>query len=207
VEGAAAVEISDEALMSRYQRGDVDAFASLVRRHKRPIFNFVLRQVKASAPAEDLVQEVFLRIVESAGSFKHEARFATWAYTIARNLCVDHLRKATHRRHPSLEQTDGRDGEGARSLGEEVADAHPRASTERGAVSNEIQAKVVAAVEALPLEQREVFLLRQIGDLPFLEIAQITNAPENTVKSRMRYALERLQEALTDFEEYARALR
>ena len=207
MEGAAAVEISDEALMSRYQRGDVDAFASLVRRHKRPIFNFVLRQVKASAPAEDLVQEVFLRIVESAGSFKHEARFATWAYTIARNLCVDHLRKATHRRHPSLEQTDGRDGEGARSLGEEVADAHPRASTERGAVSNEIQAKVVAAVEALPLEQREVFLLRQIGDLPFLEIAQITNAPENTVKSRMRYALERLQEALTDFEEYARALR
>jgi RNA polymerase sigma-70 factor (ECF subfamily) len=207
VEGAAPVEITDEALMSRYQRGDVDAFASLVFRHKKPIFNFVLRQVKASAPAEDLVQEVFLRIVESASSFKHEARFATWAYAIARNLCVDHLRKASHRRHPSLEQPDSRDGEGTRSLGEQVPDLHPRASTERGAVSNEIQAKVVAAVEALPPEQREVFLLRQVADLPFLEIAQITATPENTVKSRMRYALERLQEALTDFEEYARALR
>jgi RNA polymerase sigma-70 factor (ECF subfamily) len=207
VEGAAAVAISDEALMSRYQRGDVNAFASLMQRHKKPIFNFVLRQVRASAPAEDLVQEVFLRIVESAGSFKHEARFATWAYTIARNLCVDHLRKAAHRRHPSLEQTDGHDGDGARTLGEQVPDLHPRASTERGAVSNEIQAKVVAAVDALPAEQREVFLLRQVADLPFLEIAQITATPENTVKSRMRYALERLQEALTEFEEYARALR
>jgi RNA polymerase sigma-70 factor (ECF subfamily) len=207
VEGAGPVEITDEALMTRYQSGDVQAFASLVARHKRPLFNFVLRQIKAQALAEDLVQEVFLRIIESSSSFKHEARFSTWAYTIARNLCVDHLRKAAHRRHPSLEQPDGQEGDGARSLGEEVPDLHPRASTERGAVSREIQLKVVTAVESLPPEQREVFLLRHIADLPFLEIALITATPENTVKSRMRYALERLQEALTDFEEYARALR
>jgi RNA polymerase sigma-70 factor (ECF subfamily) len=207
VEGAAPVEITDETLMTRYQRGDIEAFAALVARHKRPIFNFVLRQIKAPAPAEDLVQEVFLRIIESSGSFKHEARFATWAYTIARNLCVDHLRKAAHRRHPSLEQTDGPDTDGVRSLGEQLPDLHPRASTERGAMSREIQLKVVAAVDALPAEQREVFLLRHVADLPFLEIALITATPENTVKSRMRYALERLQEALTDFEEYARALR
>ena len=202
---AGAAEITDEALMTRYQRGDVQAFASLVTRHKKPIFNFVLRQIKASAPAEDLTQEVFLRIVESAHSFKHESRFSTWAYTIARNLCVDHLRKASYRRHPSLDQTEEA-GEG-RALGEQVPDLHPRASTERSAVSHEIQIKVVAAVEALPEEQREVFLLRQVADLPFQDIATITDTSENTVKSRMRYALERLQEALTDFEEYARALR
>jgi RNA polymerase sigma-70 factor (ECF subfamily) len=207
VRSAGPVEITDEALMTRYQRGDVEALVSLVARHKKPIFNFVLRQVKASAPAEDLVQEVFVRIIESAGSFNHEARFATWAYTIARNLCVDHLRKASHRRHASLEQADGRDAGEGRTLGEQVPDLSPRASTERGVVSREIQKKVVAAVEALPAEQREVFLLRHVASLPFHEIAQITETPENTVKSRMRYALERLQEALTDFEEYARALR
>ena len=88
-----------------------------------------------------------------------------------------------------------------------MADLHPRASTERAAVSNEIQVKVAAAVEALPEEQREVFLLRHVANLPFQDIAEVTGTPENTVKSRMRYALERLQETLTDFEEYARALR
>jgi RNA polymerase sigma-70 factor (ECF subfamily) len=192
--------------MTRYQRGELAAFATLVERHKTPIFNFVLRQLKSPMAAEDVVQEVFLRIVERATSFKHEARFTTWAYTIARNLCIDHHRKASHRRHASLDQSDGGNGDGP-SLGEQVADLHPRASTERAAVSKEIQVKVTAAVESLPDEQREVFLLRHVANLPFQEIAAITGTPENTVKSRMRYALERLQETLTDFEEYARALR
>ena len=200
-------EVSDEALMTRYQRGDLSALGDLVTRHKGPIFNFVLRQVGAAVAAEDLVQEVFVRIIESAGTFKHEAKFTTWAYTIARNLCIDHHRKASYRRHASLDERNvHEEGEGA-SLGDQVADSHPRASTERGAISNEIQLKVVAAVDALPGEQREVFLLRQLANLPFQEIATITGTPENTVKSRMRYALERLQEALTEFEEYARALR
>jgi RNA polymerase sigma-70 factor (ECF subfamily) len=206
VRSAARAEVADEALMTRYQRGDLGAFAVLVERHKTPIFNFVLRQVKTPAAAQDLTQEVFLRIIESASSFKHEAKFTTWAYTIARNLCIDHLRKASYRRHPSLDQQTSDSGEGP-TLGEQVADLHPRASTERGAISSEIQVRVVAAIEALPSEQREVFLLRQVGNLAFQDIAQITETSENTVKSRMRYALERLQEALTDFEEYARALR
>jgi RNA polymerase sigma-70 factor, ECF subfamily len=206
VRSTARAEVTDEALMTRYQRGDLGAFSTLVERHKTPLFNFVLRQIKAPPAAQDLTQEVFLRIIESAGSFKHEAKFTTWAYTIARNLCIDHLRKASYRKHPSLDQQSGEGGEGP-SLGEQVADLHPRASTERGAISNEIQIKVVAAIESLPSEQREVFLLRHVANLAFQEIAEITGTPENTVKSRMRYALERLQEALTDFEEYARALR
>ena len=209
VKSATRAEVTDEMLMTRYQRGDLGAFAVLVERHKTPLYNFVLRQIKAPPAAQDLTQEVFLRIIESASSFKHEAKFTTWAYTIARNLCIDHLRKASYRRHPSLDQGGGGGGEAGEgpTLGEQVADFHPRASTERAAISNEIQVKVVAAVEALPNEQREVFLLRHVANLAFQEIAEITGTPENTVKSRMRYALERLQEALTDFEEYARALR
>jgi RNA polymerase sigma-70 factor (ECF subfamily) len=193
--------------MTRYPRGDLSAFSALVARHKTPVYNFVLRQLRSPAAAEDLVQDIFVRIIENAGSFKHEARFTTWAYTIARNLCVDHMRKASYRRHASLEQkADGENADGL-SIAEKVSDPHPRASTERAAAAGEIQIAIVAAVDELPPDQKEVFLLREVANLPFSEIATITGAQENTVKSRMRYALERLQEALAGFEEYARALR
>ena len=170
--------VSDEALMIRHQRGDRTAFATLVRRHQTAIFNFALRQLRIRSTAEDVVQETFVRVVQNAAEFKHEARFVTWLYTIARNLCIDHLRKGALRKHPSLDEArSGAEGDGP-TLGEQTAD-----------------------------EQREVFLMREVANLPFKEIAEITNVPENTVKSRMRYALERLQAALSDYEEYARALK
>ena len=197
---------TDEALMVRLQGGDQAVFAVLVRRHQRPVYNFVLRHVRAPAAAQDIVQDAFLRVVQSASDFKHSARFTTWLFTIARNLCIDHLRRQALGRHPSLDEASrgGDDGEGP-TLGEKTVDS--RADVERVAVGMEIQQRVVVAVEALPDEQREVFLLREVSNLPFKEIAEIVGVPENTVKSRMRYALERLQEALCEFEEYARALR
>jgi RNA polymerase sigma-70 factor (ECF subfamily) len=191
--------------MVRYQRGDRDAFALLVKRYMKQIYNFVLRQLRAPALAEDVTQEVFMRLVQNAADFKHEARFSTWLYAIARNLCVDQLRRLQHRRHPSLDQPLG-DSDG-RTLGDAVPNLHYSASAERAAVGSEVQATIAKAVEALPEEQREVFLLREVADLPFKEIAEIIGVPENTVKSRMRYALDRLKQALCEFEEYARALR
>ena len=150
------------------------------------------------------MQETFVRVVQNAADFKHEARFTTWVYTIARNLCIDQLRKRAHRRHPSLDEARGEDGEG-RTLGELVPDK--KADTERLASSSEIKERIAQAVAKLPDDQREVFLMREVANLPFKEIAEITGVPENTVKSRMRYALERLQEALGAYEEFARALR
>ncbi len=198
-------EVSDEALMIRFQRGDRAAFATLVRRHQTALYNFALRHLRVAQQAEDVVQDAFVRVVQSASDFKHEARFTTWLYTITRNLCIDQLRKRVHRKHPSLDEPKpGDDGEGP-TLGEQTAD--PRASVEREATGGELQARIARAVEALPDEQREVFLLREVANLPFKEIAEVTGVPENTVKSRMRYALERLQEALSEYEEYARALR
>ena len=144
--------------------------------------------------------------MQSASSFKHEARFTTWVYSIARNLCIDHLRKMSLRRHPSLDQTSGKDADGP-TLGERIADEHPSTAADRSAMSADIAQRIVKAVEALPPEQREVFLLRQTAKVPFKEIAKMTGVPENTVKSRMRYALERLQDALCEYEDYARALR
>ena len=194
----------DETLMLRYQQGDRAAFAQLVRRHQTALYNFALRQVRIPQVAEDVVQETFVRVVQNAADFKHEARFTTWVYTITRNLCIDHLRKRALRKHPSLDESRGEEGDGP-TLGEQTAD--PRASVEREATGTELKERIARAVDTLPDEQREVFLMREIANLPFKEIAEITKVPENTVKSRMRYALERLQEALAEYEDYARALR
>lgn len=194
----------DETLMLRYQQGDRAAFAQLVRRHQSPLYNFAFRQVRSAQVAEDVVQEAFVRVVQKSADFKHEARFTTWVYTITRNLCIDHLRKRALRKHPSLDESRGEEGDGP-TLGEQTAD--PRASVDREATGSELKERIARAVETLPDEQREVFLMREVSNLPFKEIAEITGVPENTVKSRMRYALERLQEALAEYEDYARALR
>ena len=206
-----ADEPTDEELVARYRRGDPSAFRLIVRRHQRPLFNFALRQVHVQSTAEDIVQDVFVRIVQSIDGFKEEARFTTWAYTIARNLCIDHLRKRVHRRHPSLDapvgdggSSDG-SGEEGPTLGERVASGG--ASAERAVIGQQMQVHITAAVERLPEDQREVFLLRHVSELAFKDIAEIVGVSENTVKSRMRYALERLQAALAEFEDYARALK
>lgn len=196
---------TDESLMIRFQSGDRAAFTVLVRRHQGPLFNFALRYLRSSPVAEEVVQDAFVRVVQNATEFKHEARFSTWLYTIARNLCIDQTRKRALRRHPSLDEPKkAEEGDGP-TLGEQTADS--KASVERAVVSLEIRERVASAIDALPEEQREVFLMREVSNLPFKEIAEIVGVSENTVKSRMRYALERLQEALSEFEEYARALR
>ena len=197
-------DVSDEALMIRYQRGDQTAFALLVRRHQGALYNFAIRHVRAPQVAEEVVQDAFVRVVQSAQDFKHDARFLTWVYTIVRNLCIDQLRKNALRKHASLDHSRTGDEDGP-TLGERTADT--RASTDREAIGTELKERIVQAVDRLPDDQREVFLLRETSNMPFKEIAEITGVPENTVKSRMRYALERLQEALSEYEEYARALR
>lgn len=195
----------DEALMVRFQRGDRAAFRMLVRRHQAPLYNFALRHLRRPAQAEDVVQDTFVRVVQSATDFKHEARFSTWLYTIARNLCIDQLRKGALRRHPSLDEArPGAEGDGP-TLGEQMPDS--KASVERAATDTELRTRIADAVEKLPDDQREVFLMREVANLPFKEIAGITGVSENTVKSRMRYALERLQAALSEYEEYAKALK
>lgn len=199
-------EVTDEVLMMRFQAGDKPAFAALVKKHKTAIYNFILRLVRSTSAAEDLTQDVFVKVVQSAVDFKHESRFSTWAYAIARNICIDHLRKMSFRNHSSLDQAQGEAGDGPTLL-DRTADVHPSAAVERSVIGVEMGRRIARCVEQLPQEQREVFLLREIANLPFKDIAVVTGVPENTVKSRMRYALERLQENLSEYEDYARALR
>jgi RNA polymerase sigma-70 factor (ECF subfamily) len=186
-------DLPDEVLMQSYQRGDARAFEILVQRHQGPVFNFILRYVGEPAAAEDVLQEVFLRVVKGAGSFERRAKFTTWLYTIARNLCIDAQRKARYRKATSLDAPTDEEADSP-TLGQTVADRG--ASVEDSAFDAQARAVLVRAITALSEEQREVFMLREYAGLPFQEIASIVGCPENTVKSRMRYALEHLRKIL-----------
>jgi len=191
-------ELSDEQLMLRYQRGDARAFEVLLSRHYQPLYNFLLRYTGNRATAEELLQDVFTRVVRSAKEYKKRAKFTTWVYTIARNITIDHSRRQKFRRHRSLDEPVGQAGEG-RAMLETVADDSPTGLGDRSLADTQFKAHLSRALDAMNVDQREVFLLRHFQNLGFKEIATIVNTSENTVKSRMRYALEFLRNALADF--------
>ncbi len=193
---------SDESLMFRYRDGDVRAFELLVTRHRKAVYNFIVRFVRDAAQAEDVLQETFLRVIKSADAYEKQAKFTTWLYTIARNLCVDAARRGKHRRAASLDAPVNNDPE-APALIERIADAG--AGVDRQAIGRQMALRMQEAIAQLPDEQREIFILREVNDLQFNEIADIVGCPENTVKSRMRYALEKLREALEEYRDLAQA--
>ena len=186
-------EKTDEELLGEFQQGDAGAFERLLRRHRSPLYTFFVRMLGDRARAEDLAQETFLRIVKGSAAWEHRARFQTWLYTIARNLCVDAARRDRFRRAESLDAQDGEEGG-------PLVDAVPSdgAAPDRAADSARLRPLLQRALLALPPEQREVFVLREQAGLPFKEIAELVSANENTVKSRMRYALLGLRKALAD---------
>ncbi len=180
--------------MLAFRGGDARAFEALVVRHRGAVYNFILRLAGSPARAEDLLQETWLKVVRGAQDWQPKARFTTWVYTIARNLCVDSARKESYRKTDSLDAPVGASGEG-RALGESLPDDGGQ-SPDRGAHNQRLRPLIEQALRALPPEQREVFLLREYSGIPFKEIALVTGVPEPTVKSRMRYALEGLRRKL-----------
>ena len=202
----ASPDPSDEELLRRFNHGDAEAFASLVQRYERPLYNFVLRSVRRRDRADELFQDVLMRVVQRSDEFKGNSKVSTWIYAIARNLCIDHSRKMVFRRHRSLDApTRAASSDEGPSLLDRTASSAP--DVDRAAMRGDLQKRIAEAVEELPDEQREVFLMRHVQGLAFREIAEIIDVPENTVKSRMRYALERLQRALAQYREYARELK
>ncbi len=187
-------EPTDEELMSRYQGGEVQALGVLYDRYARRLQAFAWHQ-GAKRP-EDVVQDAFMRVVRNGASYKGNAKFKTWLFSITRNLCIDASRRDKFRIMPSLDQPV-RDPD-SQTLGDRIADKAPAADASRGAEGSEFRADLEVALAALPEEQREVFVLRQSSGMAFAEIAELTGSKENTVKSRMRYALQALRAALAD---------
>jgi RNA polymerase sigma-70 factor (ECF subfamily) len=187
--------------MSRYQNGDARAFTVLVERHRRRVFFYVLRYTREPARAEDVTQETFIRVVRFADTYVDGAKFSTWLFTIARNLCTDFSRRSKYRDMQSLDAPIDRHSIDGPSKIDFVAGAGP--AVDNQAMSAQLKAQMQAAIYALPDEQREIFLLREVADLQFNEIAEIVGIAEGTVKSRLRYALEKLRETLAEYREQA----
>lgn len=192
---ASAAHDTDAALMLRVKRGDMMAFEELVVRYKRPVINFVYRMLPDGAEAEDLAQTVFVQVFKSARRYKPSARFSTWLFTIARNLCLNEIRRRT--RHPAQswealheEQGDTLEPliQGARRT--LVTDATLRA---------ELEVKVGAALADLPENQRAAMLLYTYEDLSYDDIAGVLGCTLSATKSLIHRARETLRARLKPY--------
>lgn len=179
-----AVDPGDDALMRAWVAGDIAAFEALYARHRLGLHRFLVRQVGERALAEELFQDVWQKVIAARAGWTPEAAFSTWLYRIAHNRVADHWRARRHR--PAA--PDDADERAARV---------PDPSTpEREADRDEQALRVRAAIDALPDEQRTVVLLRLEQELSLEEIGEITGAGRETVKSRLRYAMDKLRARL-----------
>jgi len=177
--------LPDATLMARVVAGDEDAFAHLVARHERALFNYLLRMTQDEALAADLVQETWLRVFQSAHHYDTARKFSTWLFTIASHCCLDALRwrqrhapQTTHAPRWASSPVRGSD-----DPQEELLD-------------KETLAAVRAAIQTLPELQRAVFILRHYHGLSYQDISDVVQCSLGTVKSRLHHAVRHLQRTL-----------
>lgn len=189
-------EERDEVLMLRFAEGDLVAFEELLHRHRSGVYRFVFHFTGNREEAEDVVQETFMRVIRSRARYKATAKFTTWLYRIARNLCIDAQRRKNYRNEQSLESSGDEEDSSMRDAVDPGSLGMPQ--PHRSALAEEIGFLIEDLVTQLPEPQREVFLMRQELGLGFEEISLIVRCPKNTAKSRMRYALEYLRTRLQE---------
>ena len=185
-------EDTDEALMLRYAQGDAAAFDALYARHRGGSYRYLLRHLGHDrALAEELFQDVWTNLIAARERYKVEAKFTTWLYTLAHNRLVDHYRRQRPVELVTLHAEDEDD---------DPPDfpAPATVQPERMAQARQGAARLLALVEALPPAQREAFLLHEEGDLSVDEIAQVTGTDREAIKSRLRYALNKLRRGMED---------
>lgn len=181
--------LTDQELALAARAGEAVAFDILVRRHAAPVYRFVFRLVKDGPTAEDITQETFLKVWKNLKRFNPEKSFKAWIYRIARNTAFDWLKK---KRAFPFTELEGEDGETA-EVGE-MADEAPL--PDELVLSQELRVELAAALDRLAPRARSVVLLHEIDDLTFQEIADVSDEPLNTVKSRYRRALVELRKII-----------
>ena len=177
----------DAALMLRYRDGDTDAFAVLYERHKGSLYRYLQRLCRHPDTASDLFQEVWSKVIASRDRYEVRAQFTTFLFRIAHNSTIDHFRRAGRRHERDMQDVDA------------VAAELPGAEHERPdalAAESELRADFRRALDHLPAEQREVFVLYEESGLSLEEIGRITGVGMETAKSRLRYAVGKLRAAL-----------
>jgi len=178
-------DVTDEALMITYAKGDASAFEQLYQRHKRVIFHFFVKQGLSTAIAEELCHDTWLKLINARKNYQVSAQFRTYLFTIARNTLIDHKNKKSSQKeeaHADLTKT-------AIALKE----------TETSNQQRQLAQALTANIAALPDAQREVFLLKQESGFSIDQIAKITTQHKEKVKSSWRYALQRLRKGLSDY--------
>lgn len=178
-------ETADEELMILYQQGDATAFELLYSRHKGPVFRYVLRQCGDRETANELFQDIWLKLIQNHSGYEIRAKFTTWLYTIARHRIIDYYRQQGNR---------------AFEMDDSLLNSLSAAEYDQPDLHSEIQQQVEqlsAAVELLPELQRDVFLLKEEAGMDLDEIATLTGVNRETVKSRLRYAVKKLRQVIT----------
>jgi RNA polymerase sigma-70 factor (ECF subfamily) len=173
--------LNDRQLIANYLDGNERAFEELLNRHQQKIYTSIYLFVKDQSLAQDIFQEVFIKIIDTLrkGKYNHEGKFLQWAMRIAYNMCVDHFRR--NKRRPQLSPTETFD----------IFDVlkSDDLNAEQDIIRSQTHQKIRHLVDQLPPEQREVVILRHYADMSFKEISKLTSVSINTALGRMRYAL------------------
>ena len=188
-------ESSDAAVMLRVAAGDEAGFNYLVGKYHRAMISFLFRMVHNQAVAEELAQEVFLRVYRSRESYRAEAKFTTWLYRIATNLAVNHARDTRHERSASTVYLDAPDEESGTTP--DVADSTP--SVEQSILRDERMAAIRAHVMALPERQRMAVLMHKYQGMDYRQIGDVLKLSESATKSLLFRAYQTLRDKLKDF--------
>ncbi|HET6565550.1 MAG TPA: sigma-70 family RNA polymerase sigma factor [Xanthomonadales bacterium] len=170
---------SHEQLMLAYAAGDASAFDHLYEHYRTPLYRFILRQVRDPVSSNDIYQQCWEKVIKGRHTYRSKSPFPAWLFRIARNTVIDHFRRMAP---AGLDEFTDLPGE--------------TSSPEAEVLAVEEQGQLAAAIDALPLEQREVVLLRLEAGLDLAAIADITASKPETCKSRLRYALAKLQEQM-----------
>jgi len=195
VQNAALDPASDAAVMLRVAAGDEAGFNFLVGKYHRAIIHFLFRMVHNEAVAEELAQEVFLRVYRSRESYRAEAKFTTWLYRIATNLAVNHARDTRHERSAQTVYLDAPDEESGTTP--DVADDEP--SVEQKLMRNERMAAIRTHVMALPERQRMAVLMHKYQGMDYRQIGDVLKLSESATKSLLFRAYQTLRDKLKDF--------
>ena len=193
--GVDASAISDAEVMLRVKQGDGAAFDYLVQKYRRPIISFMYRMAHNPATAEELAQEVFLRVYRSRGNYEPSAKFSTWLYRIATNLGVNYARDTRHERAENTVNLDEPDTETGQTP--DLADKTP--TVEEEILRRERLAAIRQKIEALPERQRMAVLMHKYQQMDYRQIAEVLKLSESATKSLLFRAYETLRTQLKEF--------